>query len=100
MAPHADTLPDRCATCGAAYSIEDTDTDGAEFTEQHECANGHTGTVSGVEGDPVGEWDVSGRVFVAPPMAGEPDLTRAERDAKSLRMDANRSHVIHNDRGL
>lgn len=55
-----------CEQCGAAMVISDSNggtNPGDTFTEYWECANGHTGTVSGTVGDEVQSWNRSGPVF-------------------------------------
>lgn len=100
MAHQNDTLPADCATCGAAYSVDEATQDGNDFTEHHSCANGHTGTITGVEGEPVSEWSVRGKVFVTPPLNGEPDLTSAERERRAHQNQAARYRVVNNVRRL
>jgi hypothetical protein len=54
-----------CKKCNAATQVVES-TGGierGEFTETHECANGHTGTVSGDASDPPHLWSRTGEVF-------------------------------------
>jgi len=54
-----------CAKCGAATKVQRSTggtSVGDEFVETRECANGHTGRVSGVVGSPE-DWTRTGTVF-------------------------------------
>jgi hypothetical protein len=54
-----------CAKCNAATEI--VETEGAiregPFTEKYECANGHTGTISGRAEKRPTTWEKTGVVF-------------------------------------
>jgi hypothetical protein len=54
-----------CETCGAPTTIKTSDggTTNGDFTEVHECANGHTGRVSGDAGASPAAWNRTGQVF-------------------------------------
>jgi len=54
-----------CQACGAAVRIRESEGDvwHGPFTELYECANGHTGTVSGNAQNGPSEWDRNGTVF-------------------------------------
>lgn len=54
-----------CATCNAATHIKTSEggTTEGQFVEVHECANGHTGRVSGDAAAPAKSWNRTGRVF-------------------------------------
>jgi len=54
-----------CSTCNAATKLTDSTPHNGEgrFTEQYECANGHTGRITGEEEAPPTEWDRYGSVF-------------------------------------
>lgn len=54
-----------CETCGAAVTLEDQSggTTEGSFTEVYECANGHTGRVSGEASNPPHYWNRTGAVF-------------------------------------
>jgi len=54
-----------CETCNAAVTITDSTehTGEGSFREQHECANGHTGRVTGDESEPPTAWNRTGAVF-------------------------------------
>jgi len=56
-----------CETCGAAVSLESSEggTKRGQFTEQYNCANGHSGMVSGEAGEPADAWSRTGAVFNA-----------------------------------
>ena len=56
----------KCKQCGAAIGMTSDSggtEQGDEFTEQYECNNGHTGTISGTVGDSVDEWTFTGAIF-------------------------------------
>jgi len=54
-----------CMKCGAAVRCRDSEGDvwAGEFTETYECANGHTGIVTGDARNGPSEWDRNGTVF-------------------------------------
>jgi len=55
-----------CARCNAATKVTRSTggtSEGDEFVETHECANGHVGRVRGVVGEPSGSWSRTGAVF-------------------------------------
>lgn len=54
-----------CATCNAAAGITDSTehTGEGRFVEKYECANGHTGRITGNEEAPPTEWKRMGPVF-------------------------------------
>ena len=56
-----------CETCNAAVVITDSSehTGEGRFKERYECANGHTGTISGREEDAPSQWSKYGQVFDA-----------------------------------
>jgi hypothetical protein len=54
-----------CSTCGAPTTLETSEggTTEGKFSEVYECANGHTGRVSGRAEAPAQEWNRTGAVF-------------------------------------
>jgi hypothetical protein len=54
-----------CAKCNAATKVAESEgaTREGPFTEKHECANGHTGTISGRAEERPKTWEKTGPVF-------------------------------------
>lgn len=53
----------KCNICGEGVAMTGDNggtSPGNEFVEYHECANGHTGTIRGVVGQPVDRWQETG----------------------------------------